>query len=276
MTTVKGFAPAKINLTLHVTGQRADGYHLLDSLVMFADVGDRISVTAAAKTTLDIDGPMATDLTAGGDNLVLRAADLIGVPAQIILEKNLPIAAGMGGGSSDAAACLRALSQLADVPVPQRLDRALGADVPVCMIARAARMAGIGERVTPLADLPELFAVLVNPRVGVSTPDVFKAMKSRNNTPMPRAIPSGVSVAGFIAWLAEQRNDLEAPAIAVQPVIADVLAVLAQLPDVRLHRMSGSGASCFALFDSFDQAGKSAQILRQSHPQWWGQAARLN
>lgn len=276
MTTAKAFAAAKINLTLHVVGQRADGYHLLDSLVMFADVGDVIRVDAAATTSLTITGPMASQLPVNTDNLVLRAAHLLGQTGEIILEKNLPVASGMGGGSADAAATLRALSSFRKTPVPKSVAAALGADVPVCLGQVAARMTDIGTTVLPLPDLPELYAILVNPRVGVSTPEVFQHLDKKQNNPMPARIPTQISVDEFIKWLSEQRNDLQSPAIASQPVIADVLAALDDLPNVLLHRMTGSGASCFALFKSYDLAVENADALRQTHPDWWIEPARLN
>jgi len=276
MTTVRAFAPAKINLTLHVTGQRADGFHLLDSLVVFADIGDRIVATKAAETVLDVTGPMARGLAADGDNLVLRAAKLMDVTAHITLEKNLPIAAGMGGGSSDAAATMRALAQMSGGAIPGDLGAQLGADVPVCLRAKAARMTGIGGEVEPVLGLPALFAVLVNPRVGVPTPDVFKRLTEKNNPPMSKDLPKGGSASDFACWLGEQRNDLERAAISVQPVIADVLEALRVLKAPLLVRMSGSGASCFALFETYDRAVENAATLRQQHDDWWVEAARLN
>ncbi len=276
MTTVKAFAAAKINLTLHVTGQRADGYHLLDSLVMFADVGDVIHIEVATATTLEIVGPMAVQLPVNADNLVLRAAQVAGQTAKITLEKNLPVASGMGGGSADAAATLRAMSALEKRPVPDAAAAALGADVPVCLGQVAARMTGIGTTVLPLAGLPELYAVLVNPLVGVSTPEVFQRIETKENNPMPAGIPQDLSLQEFVRWLSQQRNDLEGAAITCQPVIAEVLAALASLPDAMLCRMTGSGASCFAVTKSYDLAVENAGILRQRHPDWWIEPARLN
>jgi 4-diphosphocytidyl-2-C-methyl-D-erythritol kinase len=180
-------APAKINLTLHVRGRRADGFHLLDSLVTFADAGDGVTVRPAARTRLRVTGPMAAGVPTGGENSVLRAAALIGVDAAITLDKHLPAAAGIGGGSSDAAATLRALARLGDRPLPEAL--CLGADVPVCVLARAARMRGIGEDVMPVRGLPVLDAVLINPRVPVSTREVFARLAQRDNPPMPGALP---------------------------------------------------------------------------------------
>ncbi|WP_136441764.1 4-(cytidine 5'-diphospho)-2-C-methyl-D-erythritol kinase [Pacificoceanicola onchidii] len=272
MTRTEVFAPAKINLTLHVTGQRADGYHLLDSLVVFADVGDTVAVQLAPDLSLDVTGPMMDGVPTGGSNLVHKAASAFETPVAITLGKHLPAAAGIGGGSSDAAATLKAMSTLTSRPVPVD-PLTFGADVPVCMIASAARMQGIGEQVTPLT-LPLLHAVLVNPRVGVSTPAVFKSMSRRDN-PAMSAIPEGVDADGLIQWLAEQRNDLETPAIALEPVIGDVLNALKGLEGVRLTRMSGSGATCFALFDSRAMAEAQAKTLRARQPGWWVAACSL-
>lgn len=258
------FAPAKINLTLHVTGQRGDGYHLLDSLVAFADVGDHLQVEPAPEMRLSVTGPRAEGVPGDARNLCWRAAEWFGRPAAITLEKHLPAAAGIGGGSSNAAAVLRALSALTGRPLPEQGTEALGADVPVCLAARAARMSGIGEQVQAVA-LPDLHAVLVNPGVGVATPAVFKALEKKDNPPMS-ALPEA---ADWNAWLAAQRNDLQAPAIAVQPVIAEVLAALAATKGARLARMSGSGATCFALYDSRAEAQAAAEDLRRAQPRWW-------
>lgn len=266
MTAVKAFAPAKINLTLHVTGQRADGYHLLDSLVVFADIGDQITVRHADQLGLTVTGPMAAGVPVDASNLVLRAARLAGVDAVAIeLEKHLPAAAGIGGGSSDAAAVLRALQESHQVTVPDVL--ALGADVPVCLAGCTARMSGIGEQVVPVSGIPALFAVLVNPRVLVHTPDVFRALSDRNGDAMP-CIPVFDGAVGCMDWLRTQRNDLQAAAISEQPVIAQVLRVLSDEGAV-LSRMSGSGATCFGLFQTQGMAHRAAGVVAQSHPDWW-------
>jgi len=261
------FAPAKVNLTLHVTGRRADGYHLLDSLVVFADIGDRVTVRPGA-ARLRVVGPMAAGVPDGPENLVLRAAALIGAEAEITLDKHLPAAAGIGGGSSDAAACLRALAGLGAVRLPDDV-LSLGADVPVCLLARAARMRGIGEEVTPLARLPLLHAVLVNPRVAVSTPAIFRGLARRDNLPMPERLPGWHTAEHLIHWLATQRNDLEDPAIAEAPVIAEVLRGVAATAGCALARMSGSGATCFGLYPDPKSAQQAARTLRHDHPGWW-------
>lgn len=267
------FAPAKVNLTLHVTGQRADGYHLLDSLVMFADVGDRVTVAPADQMSLTVTGPMAAGVPDDARNLCWRAAQAFGAPVAITLDKHLPAAAGIGGGSSDAAAVLRGMEQLFGRPYGGD-PLSLGADVPVCMVAQAARMSGIGETVTPL-DMPPLRAILVNPRVEVSTPAVFKALARRDNAPMAPLPNSSAGAAEMLAWLAEQRNDLEVPAASLCPAIPQVLGALSSLDGVRLARMSGSGATCFALFDPDAQTEAMARDLQAAFPQWWVAATLL-
>jgi 4-diphosphocytidyl-2-C-methyl-D-erythritol kinase len=257
-----------------VTGRRADGYHLLDSLVMFADIGDRLTV-APGVSRLELCGPMAAAVPVGADNLVLRAAALMGGEADIVLEKHLPAAAGIGGGSSDAAATLRALSRMTGAGVPRDVVL-LGADVPVCLLARAARMRGIGAEVTPLSGLPMLDAVLVNPCVGVSTPAIFRRLDRRDNPPMPAVVPGFGTAEDLTGWLAQQRNDLEAPATAEVPMIADVLRRIAGTKGCRLARMSGSGATCFGLYPDARRAREAADMLRRAHPDWWIAPCRLS
>lgn len=270
-----GFAPAKINLSLHITGRRPDGYHLLDSLVVFADVGDRLSLRPAPEARLHVGGPMAGGVPIGPDNLVLRAAALMGVAAEITLDKHLPAAAGIGGGSSDAAACLRALSEMSGQPLPDDV-LALGADVPVCLLARAARMRGIGEDVTAVSGLPMLDAVLVNPGVPVSTPAIFRRLVSRDNPAMSEIWPERPDATTLIDWLRAQRNDLQDAAIAEEPVVADVLHAIASTQHCALARMSGSGATCFGLYPDAATAMRAAQALSAAHPGWWVQATRLS
>jgi len=271
--TVSAFAPAKVNLTLHVTGQRADGYHLLDSLVCFADVGDLVTVAFSDDLTLHVSGPRSKGVPTDARNLVLKAAQFLDPTgrAQITLDKHLPAAAGIGGGSSDAAATLRALSELWDIDLPQDTV-ALGADVPVCLHPMAMRMQGVGDVLTPVPPLPETYAVLVNPGVDVSTPEVFKALKSNKNRPMD-GVPGFADVAELASWLAEQRNDLQAPAISQAPVIAEVLSAL---QDGLFAGMSGSGATCFALYETLDQATAKATQLTTDDPDWWVAPCRLS
>ncbi len=263
---IEVFAPAKINLTLHVTGQRHDGYHLLDSLVMFADFGDFLTVSPADKTEITVSGPFAEGVPTDHRNLCWKAAELFGETVSIHLTKNLPHAAGIGGGSSDAAAVLNAMTRLFDRPCAGQ-PVSLGADVPVCQVGQAVRMQGVGEVLTPLRFSP-LHAVLVNPRVDVPTPIVFKGLERKTNPEMT-SLPMTGSASDRWAWLADQRNDLEAPAIAAAPVIQEVLQDLSRLDAVRLVRMSGSGATCFGLFESSDLAETMAHRLAEAHPDWW-------
>jgi len=273
---VKSFAPAKINLSLHVTGQRADGYHLLDSLVAFADVGDRVTVMLAEETSIEVTGPMAEGVPADASNLAMKAAALWDVPVKILLDKHLPPASGIGGGSSDAATTLMAIADLLGRHDLPEGALALGADVRVCLERRGARMRGIGEEVEPIDWLPELAAVLVNPRVELPTPAVFKALETKANAPMPKRIPRWRASWSAIDWIAQQRNDLEAPAIAQAPVIGEVLDLLRALPGARLARMSGSGATCFALFEAPEEARAAAEALAAAKPDWWVTATILH
>lgn len=270
-------APAKINLCLHVTGQRPDGYHLLDSLVAFADVGDVIEVRAAPTLSLRVIGPQARDLPVGEDNLVLQAARAFAgtAGAAITLTKNLPVASGIGGGSADAAATLRALARLWSVPLPDA-DRVLqlGADVPACLAGRAQRMQGIGERLTGAPGLPEAYLVLVNPGVAVATPAVFKALPCKNNPAMPE-LPVFAKAKALAQWLAAQRNDLEAPAMALAPAIGAVKQALAAAPGCLLARMSGSGATCFGLFADQAQAQSARAAIAAAQPGWWVASGRM-
>ena len=269
------FAPAKINLCLHVTGQREDGYHLLDSLVAFADVGDRISCAPSDALSLSISGPQADDLPVTDDNLVLRAARAMGIPATILLEKCLPVASGIGGGSADAAATLRVLARMAGVALPDAAAvLALGADVPVCLSGSTLRMQGVGEVLTPLPPLPETHILLVNPRIAVATPAVFRALPCKVNPALPK-VPAFASVTDLASWLAGQRNDLEAPAISLAPQIAAVKAAIAAEAGCLLARMSGSGATCFGLFADRQAAENAARAIRAAQPDWWVEPSRL-
>jgi 4-diphosphocytidyl-2-C-methyl-D-erythritol kinase len=275
---IEVFAPAKINLTLHVTGRRPDGYHLLDSLVAFADVGDMIRAAPADELSLTISGPHGSGLAADETNLVLRAARLFGPGRGAALElwKALPVASGIGGGSADAAATLRALAQLWGValPGPEQVLR-LGADVPVCLTGRPARMTGVGEVVDVLDDpLPEAALVLVNPGVSLPTPAVFAALDRRDNTPMP-PLPRFRDAADLVRYLSTTRNDLEPTATRLAPVIGTVRAALSAQAGCLLSRMSGSGATCFGLFFSLDEAHHAASSIKSAYPAWWTAAAWL-
>lgn len=265
-------AHAKINLALHVTGQRVDRFHLLDSLVVFAALGDDISVRPADTLSVTIEGPFAAGLGAGNDNLVLQAARAFGNRrgAAITLTKKLPVASGIGGGSADAAATLRALATLWDVPLPPAdTILKLGADVPVCLRRGLTRMRGIGEALESLGPTPRLHMLLVNPNVGLSTATVFNALPSKLNPPLIDPMPSPQEHAEWLNWLAAQRNDLQAPAIAALPLIGDILAALQAQAGCDLARMSGSGATCFALFADAQSRDAAANALRLARPDWW-------
>ncbi len=275
---VETFAPAKINLTLHVTGQRADGYHLLDSLVVFADVGDIVRVSSAADLSLSVSGPRAAGVPCDDGNLVMRAARLLapGRGARLALEKHLPTASGIGGGSSDAAAALRALVDLWGLRMPDvSALLTLGADVPVCVQPEAQRMQGVGEHLTRVPGLPPIWLVLANPGVAVPTPSVFRALARRDNPPMPRDLPRLANAAEFAVWLRMMRNDLEAPACAIAPEINQTLRALDAQSGCLIARMSGSGATCFGLFADPLLAAGAARALTAAHPNWWVASAGL-
>lgn len=270
---VTELARAKVNLALHVTGRRADGYHLLDSFVVFAELGDRVEVEPAATTSLTLDGPFGWDLSAGPDNLVLQAAALLPGGAAIRLLKNLPLAGGIGGGSADAAATLRALARLKGVALPPPDDvLGLGADVPVCLQSIPARMRGIGERLDPLPALPPLWIVLANPGVACPTGEIFRSMGPPPGKPMPDP-PAFPEARALIAYLETTKNDLEGPAEALVPEVREAKAALAAQTGCLLARMSGSGATVFGLFTEKDPALAAAATLRDARPAWWVAAA---
>ncbi|MEM8554548.1 MAG: 4-(cytidine 5'-diphospho)-2-C-methyl-D-erythritol kinase [Pseudomonadota bacterium] len=263
-------APAKVNLTLHVTGQRDDGYHLLDSLVVFVDVADRLTVRLADETALAVTGPMSAGVPSDPRNLVWKAAELAGLRAEITLEKHLPAAAGIGGGSSDAAAMLRAARSLTGHGFPDPAAvLSLGADVPVCLEPKALRMRGIGEVIDPVPELPPLCLVLANPGVEVPTPAVFKALTTKSNPPMPPALPPWSDAIDFCHWLGQQRNDLEPPARSISPEIARVIDALAVTDGCLLARMSGSGATCFGMFEDEAAANSAQASIAARFPTWW-------
>lgn len=278
MAALSEFAPAKINLALHVLGRRADGYHLLDSLVAFAGVGDVLRAEPSDGLTLRLAGPFAPALAAEADNLVLRAAralaEAAGVApgARLTLEKHLPVASGIGGGSADAAATLRVLQRLWGVALaPDRLAALalrLGADVPVCLSSRPARMGGIGERLDPAPALPECGLLLANPGVAVSTPAVFRARTGDFSAPLalPAAWPDAAAMAADLAGMG---NDLEAPAVALCPQVGELLAALRRAGCL-LARMSGSGATCFALFPTPGEAAAAAPAFAAAGHWAWG------
>ncbi len=271
-------APAKVNLFLHVTGRRDDGYHEIDSLAVFAGVGDVLRAEPASALSLALEGPFGPALSTGSDNLVLRAAHAIAAvharaPAfRLTLDKRLPVASGIGGGSADAAACLRLLGRFWGVAPGPAVAAALGADVPVCLAGRAARMGGIGDRLGPAPELPPCGLVLVNPGVPVATADVFRARSGVFSSPavLPSRWPDAAAMATDLAAL---RNDLQAPAIAACPPIRAVLTALSDSPGCLLARMSGSGATCFGLFKGATEAARAAGAL--ARPGWWSWGGAL-
>jgi 4-diphosphocytidyl-2-C-methyl-D-erythritol kinase len=279
-------APAKVNLTLRVLARRADGYHELESLVVFAAFGDRLSFSRGDDLALTVRGPSAAAAGEGGDNLVHKAARALAArcPGLVLgafdLDKRLPVAAGLGGGSSDAAAALRLLAEANGISRDDAdlyaAARATGADVPVCLDPRPRIMRGIGERLSPPLALPPLPAVLVNPGVALSTKAVFagwKASPAASVAPLDEAaLKKLTSAHELVPLMAEQTNDLEPPAIALQPSVAVVLAALRERPGCMLARMSGSGATCFGLFGTNDEAEAAENAVSASHPNWWAKA----
>jgi len=265
-------APAKINLALHVLGRRSDGHHELDSIVAFANVADRLAFVAADEWLLDITGHFSAEFSHTADNLVLEAArafahtfPALSRPYHITLEKNLPVAAGVGGGSADAAACLRALATLAggvDAETLRAIAAGLGADVPVCLLGKACRMRGVGDHLDPLGEIAPMPAVLVNPRQPVATAEVFARLALE---------PDDTAFEGLVAGadLASYRNDLMGPALAVAPVIGEVIEALEAAQGLHFARMSGSGATCFGIFPSSEEAQAAALEIMSAHPDWW-------
>jgi 4-diphosphocytidyl-2-C-methyl-D-erythritol kinase len=278
------FAPAKLNLSLHVVGRRPDGYHLLDSLVVFAGVGDTLDLSEAADLRLEVTGPTANLIPTEGENIVLKAARLLAEAAginrgaAIRLTKRLPVAAGIGGGSADAAAALKGLMRLWGVTLPddrlRALALAIGADVPVCLGGIPTRMSGIGEVLEPAPALPPAWLVLVNPMVPLHTPAVFKARTGPFSAADPLTHPP-IDAVALAAELAARRNDLTPAAVSIEPVVGEILAELAAGPGCLLSRMSGSGATCFGLYAGQAEAESAAARLRTTRPGWWIAPAAL-
>ncbi|MGD0848774.1 4-(cytidine 5'-diphospho)-2-C-methyl-D-erythritol kinase [Bradyrhizobium sp.] len=287
-------ARAKVNLTLRVVGRRVDGYHDLESLVAFADCADRLSLTPGSSLDLTTIGPLAAACGETADNLVLKAARLLGERVadlkvgSFTLDKVLPVAAGIGGGSADAAAALRLLARLNDLALDDERLREValltGADVPVCLAQSPCDMTGVGETLLPVS-LPKIPCVLVNPRIPVATKDVFAALGLRNGELLVGASDiiqatdwpePGASVEDWVEVLAANSNDLEAPATRIQPVIGEVIAALNATNGAWLARMSGSGATCFAIFENTAEAQRAAQKIRLDHPGWWVHAGVLS
>jgi 4-diphosphocytidyl-2-C-methyl-D-erythritol kinase len=287
------FAPAKVNLALHVTGRRSDGYHLLESFVVFTRFGDRITVEPSAQDRFSVTGRYAADVPADGSNLVVQARDALrrfversakeraiskpaAFPVAVHLEKNLPVASGVGGGSSDAAAVLRALNRLWDLRMGLNdlagIGLSLGADVPMCLMARPLLARGIGDELSGVGDFPAHGLVLVNPGRALSTPQVFAALTRRDNEGLP-TLPKTLDFHGLRNWLETTRNDLEPPARAIEPAIGYVLGELNRA-GAGFARMSGSGATCFGLFETGNVAKRAAAQLRARHPDWFVAATR--
>jgi len=278
-------ALAKVNLTLRVIGRRPDGYHDLESLVVFASVGDTLILVPGPRLLLTVRGPTAASSGALADNLVLKAANALAKRVEglkfgrFVLSKRLPVAAGLGGGSADAAAALRLLARRNHLALDDgrlcEAARVTGADVPVCLDPRPRLMSGTGDLLSPPLELPRLAGVLVNPHVAVPTKGVFERLAA------PRVVLAAKASEDYpppdrkdlISYLADRGNDLESPAIALQPVVAEVLEALRQLSGCRLARMSGSGATCFALFDNAKAAATAVRALRERNPGWWVRSA---
>jgi 4-diphosphocytidyl-2-C-methyl-D-erythritol kinase len=272
-------APGKINLALHVVGRREDGYHLLETLTVFTRFGDRLTVEPAEVDTFSTAGPFAKDVPLGEDNLVIAARERLRVafpladcpPVAIELEKNVPVASGLGGGSSDAAATLVALSSVWGLTTTKRelarLCPALGADVPMCLTAKPLLASGIGDNIQKIPHFPELSLVLVNPGVPVATPAVFRALRSFQNEGLP-PLPRNLSLDSLVDWLKETRNDLEPTAASIAPEIDDALNELA-MAGALVTRMSGSGGTCFGLFESAAHAKGAARHIERQRPDWF-------
>ncbi|MEJ1118294.1 4-(cytidine 5'-diphospho)-2-C-methyl-D-erythritol kinase [Phyllobacterium sp. CCNWLW109] len=271
-------APAKINLALHITGQRNDGYHLLDTLVVFAGYGDRISIARSSADSFRITGPYGHSLPADASNLVLKARDRLraefpdqAFPVSIELEKHLPIASGVGGGSSDAASTLKALVSLWNINIDpvdlNNIGLAMGADLPMCLHGRPLIARGIGEELEAVTAIPRLPMVLVNNGAAVSTPQVFGALKKRNNPGLPN-LPRFGSVNDVCAYLEQTDNHLYAATVELLPIIGDTMDALYSTSP-RLARMSGSGATCFAIYDTDEAASAAASLISNAYPLWF-------
>ncbi|MBE7733811.1 4-(cytidine 5'-diphospho)-2-C-methyl-D-erythritol kinase [Devosia faecipullorum] len=280
-------APAKINLALHITGRRENGYHDLESLIVFADIADDLEARMAESDSLVLSGPFAAALRSETGNLVLRAVSafrarwpLLAPPGLAIhLVKNLPVAAGIGGGSADAAAALRLMAELAAEPVPVAdladLAAGLGADVPACLLSRPLLARGVGEILSPLPQFPKLYVTLVNPGIAVATADVFRRLRAHDNYSLPTLPEPLTRPAQLGLFLTETRNDLEPPAIKLVPEIGVLIEEMAASPGCMLARMSGSGATMFGLFGSEGPAHEAASQMRRLHPDYWVGTAPL-
>lgn len=281
MSSLTAIAPAKVNLFLHVGPVDDEGYHPLASLVAFADVGDQVTAERSDRLSLSVGGPFGAGLADDPDNLILRALRALGratgtgePPLSMHLDKRLPIAAGLGGGSSDAGAALKLARDVLGLDIDDaalaQIAEGVGADGPMCLHARSAWAEGRGERLTFEPGLPPLHALLVNPGVPSPTGAVYRAYDAAPRSLEPRPTPPSLwEASAVIEWLAGLRNDLQAPAIALQPAVGEAMQAVAALPDVRRTRMSGSGATVFALFDSQDATQTAARLLATARPGWW-------
>ncbi len=277
---IERIAHAKINLALHVTGQRDDGYHLLDSLVVFSDFGDKISISEASNpsslVSLAIDGPFSDGLESGANNLVSRAALSLGyeitkqsskpIPVDISLTKNLPVASGIGGGSADAAATLLVLNEFWNSETDlMPIAKTLGADVAMCLHSQPLRAQGIGDEITLLEAKEPLHMILVNPNIEVSTPAIFRHLTDEQNSSM---FDDVIMAMPAVPKIENLRNDLQKPAFEIEPAIEQILSVIEQTSP-NLARMSGSGATCFGLYDTLQEAQKAAKDIEKQNPNWW-------
>lgn len=277
-------APAKLNLFLHITGKRDDGYHLLQSLMIFVDKGDSLSFAPYDGLFIDVEGPFAAELSSPHNNLVYRAAQALAQEygmqprGRVVLTKNLPVASGLAGGSSDAATALLGLARLWNLPQEtsrlQKIARGLGADVPACLSRRPVWAEGIGEKMTYLQGMPDMHFVLLNPLMPTPTPEVFRLYKSRFSPPLQFS-GRRKSMMEWIADLKLYRNDLSDAASQVCPLIPQALAALQATPNCHVARLSGSGATCFGIYDNAAAAMAAVNKLRQEHPRWWVSTANL-
>jgi 4-diphosphocytidyl-2-C-methyl-D-erythritol kinase len=284
LNTFKLLAPAKINLFLHITGKREDGYHLLQSLMVFVDIGDEMEFSRHDSLFIDVDGPFAGDMPAPHDNLVTKAAQLLAADykmtshGRVTLNKKLPVASGIAGGSSDAATALTGFAKLWGLPEEHnrllKIAQKLGADVPACLIRKPVWAEGIGEKTTRLPEMPPLHFVLANPMVATPTPEVFRRFRAKFSPPLQFA-GRRKSASEWIAGLKIYRNDLLDAALEVTPQIRDVLTALSDTPNCHFARLSGSGATCFGVYDYPEAAMAAVNKLKQQYPRWWVSPATL-
>jgi len=275
---INEFAPAKINLSLHLVGQKSDGYHLLDSIVSFVNIGDTLRMTPGGSSGLVVEGPFAKDLPSSNHNLVFKAAEIfsnVRLP-QITLEKNIPVASGIGGGSADAAATVRLISKVYDEPKPP-INKliSLGADVPVCMHKGIVRMMGVGEKIINLSPAPNVGILLVNPRKALSTSEVFNAVKKKKNSGVKSHTFMEDKLNLWFDWINSMRNDLTSSAINLVPEIRFILDKLVTCDGAKVVRMSGSGATCFALFENFDLLQDAKDKIGKDFPSFWCEKGQL-